>query len=287
MVDYRIRTFLQLYETMNFRRTGELLRLSQPAVSQQIHALEGEYGCRLFIYDGKRLHRTPQADKVAEYARSALYNEEQLRRELAADGPRRVRIGATKTIGEFVIADPLARYIRAASGDVTIVVDNTETLLHLLEHEELDFALVEGAFDKGRYGHMLYQKAQFVGLCHRDHPFAGHTVSLADLEEESVVLREQGSGTRAILENTLAEHGYSVEMFSRVICASSFALITRFVEEGVGITFAYQPVARGRQGLECFHLDCLSEEREFNAVYLRGTRAGDLVCQVLGGEHAQ
>ena len=86
MVDYRIRTFLQLYETMNYRRTGELLRLSQPAVSQQIHSLEGEYGCRLFVYDGKRLHRTPQADKVAGYARSALYNEDQLRRELAAGG---------------------------------------------------------------------------------------------------------------------------------------------------------------------------------------------------------
>ena len=82
MVDYRVRTFLQLYETMNYRRTAELLRLSQPAVSQQIHSLEGEYGCKLFVYDGRRLHRTEQADQVAAYARSALYNEQQLLREL-------------------------------------------------------------------------------------------------------------------------------------------------------------------------------------------------------------
>ena len=281
MVDYRIRTFLQLYETMNYRRTGELLRLSQPAVSQQIHSLEGEYGCRLFVYDGKRLHRTPQADKVAGYARSALYNEDQLRRELAAGGRQRVRIGATKTIGEFVAADPLARYIRSTSGDVTIVVDNTETLLRLLEQDELDFALVEGAFDKSRYGYTLYQRARFVGMCRRDHPFAGQTVTLEDLSGQPVVLRERGSGTRAILENTLAEHGFSVELFSRVICASSFSLITRFVEEGAGITFAYQPVARGREGIACFHLDCLSEAWEFNIVYLRGTRVPDLVRQVL------
>ena len=55
MIDYRIPTFLTLYELMNYRRTAEQLKLSQPAVTQQIHALERDYGCRLFTYDGSRL----------------------------------------------------------------------------------------------------------------------------------------------------------------------------------------------------------------------------------------
>lgn len=75
MVDYRIETFLTLYETLNYHRTGEILQLSQPAVSRQIHTLEQEYGCRLFLYDGRRLTRTAAADRVAQYARSAVYNE--------------------------------------------------------------------------------------------------------------------------------------------------------------------------------------------------------------------
>ena len=54
MIDYRIPTFLTLYELMNYRRTAEQLKLSQPAVTQQIHALERDYGCRLFTYDGSR-----------------------------------------------------------------------------------------------------------------------------------------------------------------------------------------------------------------------------------------
>ena len=74
MVDYRIDTFLTLYETLNYHQTGELLQLSQPAVSRQIHALEQEYGCKLFLYDGRRLTRTA-ADRVAQYARAAVYNE--------------------------------------------------------------------------------------------------------------------------------------------------------------------------------------------------------------------
>ena len=64
MIDYRIPTFLTLYELMNYRRTAEQLKLSQPAVTQQIHALERDYGCRLFTYDGSRLYRTPEAEKL-------------------------------------------------------------------------------------------------------------------------------------------------------------------------------------------------------------------------------
>lgn len=282
MVDYRIRTFLALYEAMNYRRTAEQLRLSQPAVSQQIHSLESEYGCRLFVYDGKRLHRTAQADRVAEYARSALYNDQRLRQELAAPAVREIRLGATKTIGEFVLAGPLSRYVNATRDNVTIEVDNTEVLLHQLEHEALDIAFIEGAFDKKRYGYCLYRKASFVGMCRPDHPFAGKTVTLQDLKGESVILREKGSGTRGILEKALAEYGFDVGIFSRVICVSNFSLLLRFVSEGSGITFAYAPVAEGRKDVAHFHLDCLGEEREFHIVYLKGTRVHSLIREVLG-----
>lgn len=282
MVDYRIHTFLALYEALNYRRTAEQLRLSQPAVSQQIHALESEYGCRLFLYDGKRLHRTAQADRLAEYARSALYNDRQLRLALSAPAVREIRLGATKTIGEFVLAEPLSRYVSRSRDNVTIEVDNTEVLLHQLEHEALDFAFIEGAFDKSRYGHCLYRKAPFVGMCRWDHPFAGRTVTLQDLRGETAILREKGSGTRGILENALAEYGFGVDLFAREIRASNFSLILRFVSQGSGVTFAYAPVAEGRRDIAFFHLDCLGEEREFHIVYLKGTKVFPLIRAVLG-----
>ena len=277
MVDYRIHTFLTLYDTMNYRRTGELLRLSQPAVSQQIHALERDYGCKLFLYDGKRLHRTAQADVVAEYARAALYNAKQMQQRLQQSQVQVIRMGATKTIGEFVLPELLVRYAKESDGDLTVTVDNTENLLRKLEHEELDFALVEGSFDRSRYGFALYSRAPFVGICHRDHPFAGGTVTMGELKGERAILREKGSGTRAILENALLEHGYSVDLFSRTICVSSSSLVLRLVLEGAGITFAYAAMAERRPELACFHLEGLHEAREFNIVYLKGTRVSDLI----------
>lgn len=282
MVDYRIRTFLTLYETRNYRKTGEQHCLSQPAVTQQIHGLEEKYGCKLFQYDGRKLRATPQADRVAEYARTALYNEQRLRQELAQPQTREVRIGATKTIGEFVVPQALERYIRRSGDSLKIVVDNTRELLSQLEHEELDFALIEGAFDRSRFGNCCFRRARFVGLCRKDHPFAGRTVSVEDLAGQCLVVREPGSGTRGILENTLAERGYSLDLFSRVICTNEFSLIVRFVAAGAGITFAYEPVGEGREDLTTFHLDCLDEHREFSLVYLKGTRVFSLIREVLG-----
>lgn len=282
MVDYRIRTFLTLYETMNYRRTGEQLCLSQPAVSQQIRGLEEKYGCKLFVYDGRKLQATPQAHRVAEYARAALYNEQCLQQELAEPQTREVRIGATKTIGEFVVAQVLERYIRSSGDSLKIVVDNTRELLQELEHEELDFALIEGAFDRSRFGNCCFRHARFVGLCRKDHPFANRTVSVEELAGQCLVVREMGSGTRSILENSLSERGYSLDIFSRIICANQFALIIRFVAAGAGITFAYEPVGEGQPDLTTFHLDCLDEHREFSLVYLKGTRVFSLIQEILG-----
>lgn len=282
MVDYRIRTFLTLYETMNYRKTGEQLCMSQPAVSQQIRGLEEKYGCKLFVYDGRQLHATPQAKRVAEYARTALYNEQRLQQELMETAVREVRVGMTKTIGEFVVAEAMSRYIQHSDGNLKISVDNTAVLLGQLEHEQLDFALIEGAFDRSRFGSRLFRRSKFVGLCRKDHPFAGRTIPLTALEGQCLVVREEGSGTRGILENVLAERGYSLDLFSRVICANQFSLITRFVAEGCGITFAYEPVAASQPELAFFHLECLDECREFSLVYLKGTHVFPLVREVLG-----
>ena len=251
-------------------------------LSQQIHALEREYGCRLFVYDGRRLHRTSQADQVAEFARVAVYNEQRMLRELGRPQVRAVRLGATKTIGEFVIADDLCRFLQRPDRTLEVTVDNTETLLGLIGREKLDFALVEGRFDKSRYGFRRFARAPFVGMCHRSHPFAGRTVRCEELARQSVILREPGSGTRAILEDALRELGCPPDRFARVICASSFSLIVRMLREGLGVSFAYSAVCAGQPDIATFHLEGLSETREFNFVFLKGADALPLIRELFG-----
>ena len=67
MLDYRINTFLTLYEEMNYRRTAEKLNMTQPGVTQHIHYLEKHYGVKLFEYDGRILSRTKNAEYLKRH----------------------------------------------------------------------------------------------------------------------------------------------------------------------------------------------------------------------------
>lgn len=100
MLDFRIETFLAVCQTMNFTRAAELLHITQPAVSQHIHALEAQYGVRLFLYQGKQLHLTESGRLLYQTAVTMRHDALRLRDALRqAGGRRHLRFGATLTVG--------------------------------------------------------------------------------------------------------------------------------------------------------------------------------------------
>ncbi len=267
MLDYRIETFLTLYKEMNYRKTAEQLRMTQPGVTQHIQYLEKHYGVRLFTYDGKQLCRTPQAEALKRHIDSVLAKERILAEALDRPKAIHLEVGATKTIGEYVLKDALERYIRCPEHTIQFVIDNTQTLLQLLEDGKLDFAVIEGVFDKQKYPHRLYKKERFVGICSKNHPFAGKSVPLSQIFGETILLREPGSGTRRLLEQAIRNLGYSPDCFRRSISISNFSVIRDLTAKGTAITFAYAPVAEGREDLAVFTVQDLDMTGEFNFVY--------------------
>lgn len=267
-MDARYTTFLTLYEQMSYRRTAEALHLTQPAVTKQMQSLERELGQKLFCYDHRKLVRTPAAEIFAGYARSLRHNECLMLDALQTEKRRALRIGATKTIGDFVILPTIGDYLQTTEGDLVLDVDNTEALLSRLDHGQLDLALIEGIFDKSRYAHRLLSHESFIGICPKDHPLAGRTVSFERLLDETIIVRESGSGTRNIFESELRQRGYSLSMFKRCIELGSFHLINRLIAEGLGISFAYKPVIANEPGIASFQVEGFAIAHEFNIVTL-------------------
>lgn len=268
MIDTRLETFLTLCRLMNYRKTAEALNMTQPAVTQHIHYLENLYHCKLFLYDRKALHMTEEAKMLKIYAENVLYQEKKLKSALCEKNGIHLAIGATKTIGEYVIADHIASFLQSPQNHISVNVDNTENLLLSLQNGEIDFALIEGFFDRMQYASKLYRKEPFVGLCGVHHPFANQTVSPDDIFKEHLILRETGSGTRKILEQLLAEHNHTVTEFSKITTVSNFGLITALLEKGIGITFAYRAVGERNPELAEFRVQDWNIAREFNYVYL-------------------
>ena len=180
-MDRRLETFLAVCQTMNYRRAAEALHLTQPAVTKQIQSLEASYGVRLFSYDGRKLRKTAPGSALEVFAISQRYQEQELERALHAAPRKILRVGATKTIGDYILPPAICSFVRAPEHELQFTVDNTTRLLGQLEAGQLDFVVVEGIFDKRRYDSFLLREEPYIGICAAGHRFAGRRVSPEEL----------------------------------------------------------------------------------------------------------
>ena len=284
IVDHRLNTFLTLCQTMNYRQAAQQLHLTQPAVTRQIQSLEQSFGVKLFCYDGRKLTRTAACRLLEEYAISLRGQYQELTAALQGAERTSLRVGTTKTVGDYIAAPLVQRYLSDPRRGLSLVVDNTRRLLELLDDNQLDCALVEGFFDRRRYDYHLFRQEPFGGICAAGHPFAGRKVSPEELFTQTLLVREPGSGTRNIFEQELADRGYTLASFARVVSAGSFSLIKQLLLGGVGVTFAYQAIARGDPRFAFFTVGEAPSLHEFNFVYLKHTGARHLVDAFLGEE---
>ena len=202
-MEQRLESFLTLCDTMHYGRAAEKLHLSQPAVSKHIQSLENQYGVSLFTYANRRLQKTREGEILQQYVQMLRYNEEKLMEKLCQQPTRLLRIGATKSIGEYVLLPNIKRFLSFPENEIEFLVDNTERLLERLDRSELDFVVLEGIFNKQHYDWILFRNEPYIGICAKNHPFAGREVSVEELFTERIILRENGSGTRKIFEREL------------------------------------------------------------------------------------
>ncbi len=277
MLDYKTVTFLTLCEQMNYRRTAEKLNMTQPGVTQHIHALEKEFDCKLFVYDGKTLFLTEQGRLYREYLQKVRYDEKWLRERLLEKKIPNLHIGATKSIGDYMISKPLAALLNSGEFTLDLTVDNTQVLLEQIKNGVIDFAMIEGDFDKNEFGFRKMWSEPFVGMCSADHAFAGKSVELKDVFAEHLLLREEGSGTRAIFEQQLAYHGESTDSFLKVNYISSFHVMKEILAGGNTVSFGYLSVISGDNRLEAFSVRNFIPTHDLYYVYQKNSHAQQLL----------
>lgn len=280
MLDWRIDTFLDVCETLNYTHTAARLNITQPAVSQHISWLEKQLGVQLFIRQGRSLCLTEQGGLVKEVLQAQRNDESLLRRELTMldSGNSTLSIGATLTAGEYLLAHPLARWCKAHP-QVHVRVDTADTqdLLQKLDAGEIDCALVEGIFDSTRYSYKEWSHERMVCVEAANNKLPeldafqdlsgnqaitvqwdnehhkndqdekdGCCFHYSDLLDRSLIIREPGSGSRAVLEASLARRNLVPDSFARVIEAKGVGLALEMAAGGLGITFTYESAVVSR-----------------------------------------
>ncbi len=275
MLDFRIRTFLSVCRTHNYTHSARELNITQPAVSQHIAYLEKLYATKLFLYRNKQLVLTDEGALLRDTARQIAHDSELLEARLAesAGARRTITMGATLTAGEYMIAEPLACHL-ANDHDTQMhfISADTAELLDMVGEGSIDFALVEGFFDKSAFDWQVFKTEELVGIRSPETSIAAST--LDGLLDEHLLIREKGSGTRAVLEHRLASHNLSTASFRRTSEITSINVIKRMVYHAYGIAFLYR--AAVAEDLACGRLASIDLEEspithDITFVWLKGS----------------
>lgn len=244
MLDFRIETFLTVCQTMNFTVAAKQLNITQPAVSQHIHFLEEEYDTALFIYKNKRLSLTNSGALLRKRLLTMKNDEKAIKEELKSNyhGIETLSIGVTMTIGEYAIVDKLSDFLnRHPKKNIHIHYGNTSQLLHLLDNGQINIAIVEGNYPKENYTHKKYRTEDYIAVCAATHNFLiGQPHTIDDLVCERLLLREKGSGTRDILEQSLIARGMRISDFIHYTEVENMHTIIGLLKKDCGISFLYK-----------------------------------------------
>jgi DNA-binding transcriptional LysR family regulator len=232
----QIEVFNAVARLQNYTRAAEEMHMSQPAVSMQIKQLEASVGLPLFEQVGKKIHLTDAGQHMYGYGRNMadlLAEADAVFEAIKGVKSGRLIISVATTASHFATR-LLAEFTKQHTG-ITISLDitNRESLQRQLENNEPDLVIMGQPPDGVEVDADAFMENPLVMIAPAGHVLAGKSsIPLTDIENESFVVREQGSGTRSAIERFFSRRDIT---FNTGIEMTSNEAIKQAVEAGLGL----------------------------------------------------
>ncbi len=251
MADRRLQVFHTVARLLSFTKAAETLHMTQPAVTFQIRQLEEHFNTRLFDRTHNRISLTVAGQRVFDYAEKiiALYGEMDSRvRELTGDVSGILIIGASTTIAEYVLPGLLGEFqSRYKDVNVRLSVSNSLGIVHMVENNTVDVGIVESPVTNKNLAVEVCWHDELVFICPPGHPFAmKDTISPQDIVSLPFLCREEGSGTREVINEYLDDNKIPANDLNLCMEFGSPEAIKSAVEAGLGVSI----VSRATVGKE-------------------------------------
>jgi DNA-binding transcriptional LysR family regulator len=231
---------LQVFETvarhLSHSRAARELYLSQPAISMQIKQLEQSVGLPLFEQVGKKIHLTDAGQEMLQYSRRIA---QQLREmETVFDGMKGLEHGhldiSVVSTANYFMPQLLAKFCQQHPKiKISLHVANRDAVLKQLSENGTDLAVMGQPPEAADIAAESFMKNPLVVIAPPNHPLCQlKRVRLKRLEQESFLVREQGSGTRGAMERFFSEHGIA---FHAGMEMGTNEAIKQAVQAGMGL----------------------------------------------------
>ena len=238
----QLAAFCAVVERRSFSQAADRLGVTQPAVSLQVRALEKRLGTQLLDRSGRRVEPTEAGRRLYRGAQRMLALEGQLVAEVAATGEGALAgdlvLGASTGPAAVAIPVALAEFQRQ-NPDVRVflTVSDTHSVVERVAARELELGIVGAARRHRGVRFEPFFSDQVILACPPSHAFAGRTITLDELREDTLILMQDGAGVRQIVEDALRRQGVRLRDLDVRLELGLQESVRRAVEAGYGVTF--------------------------------------------------
>lgn len=261
----KLQIFLTVAKHMNFSRAAEELYMTQPAVSQYIKSLEVELNVQLFDRTQKKIQLTKAGEIVVYYGKEINMLSTKMNRaldDLTNHVAGELLLGASYSYGEYLLPKRLASFLTDYPQVIPrIYIDNTSEIADKIINQTLDLGIIEGS---------IHNKRLVMHKIATDHMVivakSGQTVH--NLNEQTWIIREDGSGTREAFEHFIEEHHIEPQ---RILEFGSTQLIKEAVANGLGVALLSEWTIKNELRLNTLQIvsrNTYNYHREFHAIHL-------------------
>ena len=215
--------------------------MTQPAVTHQIRQLEDELNTRLFDRSNNRICLTAAGEQVLEYATRILTlydNMQESVKALTGDRTGLVTLGASTTIAEYMLPGLLGDFRQHfPEVQIRLRVANTDAVVAMVADNSIDLGVVEGEVENQLLRVERCQQDELQVIVPPGHPLSEYSsVKPSDLTLYPFIHREDGSGTRSVIERYFTEFGIDENAINCPFELGSTEAIKGAVQAGVGVT---------------------------------------------------
>jgi DNA-binding transcriptional LysR family regulator len=247
--NFRLKVFRTVAEHCHFRKAADHLYLTQPAVTHQIRALEEMCAVSLFDRTGKNVTLTPSGKILLKYVKqidALLARAEEEMSALAGEIRGELRIAASMTIAQFVLPHILGEFVRFhPSVQLVIESSKTEEVIAAVMAQRVSLGLIEGPAHTRDVQVEPWIEDELVMAVPASHEWDNsQEIAMTDLKEVRLLMRERGSGTREIVEQSMADHGIDMKDLKPIMEVDSTEGILASIEAGLGVGFVSRRAIR-------------------------------------------
>lgn len=281
MLSHPHEVFLEVAQRLSFTKAGQVLFISQSAVSKQIKALEEHYKTGLFERLGGSIQLTPAGQQLYQKLLQAKQLQQELHQEMAALSPAfapvvHLLIGASTTISLYVLPAVVAAYLREyPQHQLSLKNRNSDNILKALLDHEIELGIIEGIHKVSNVTYTPLLTDEVVAVCATANPLAGQALVVSDLLRIPLALREVGSGTLAVLEEALEQQHIKLAALPVRVRLGGTEALKNFVRvETTCLAFLpRQAVLKELSSGELVEVKIkgLALERKFNFIQRKGT----------------